>query len=269
MRRRNYSNSTILNYESQINYFLTYFRDKEIRNLTQQEVKTYLIDRLTRQKITYSTQNVAINAIKMYFEIIYKRFIDIQELPRPRRERRLPNVLSKEDIESIISCITNFKNRLLISLFYGCGLRASEAIKLRKTDIDFDRKLIYVRRAKGKKDRIVPIPENLIDELRMQIRRDRKNEFLFQGQIKNNYTTRSAQSILRQAVLRSGITKRVTLHTLRHSYGTHLLESGTDLRIIQELMGHSSSKTTEIYTHVSNSLIGSVRSPFDSLNFHK
>jgi len=266
MRRRNYSNSTIENYKSQIDYFLYYFKGKAIEELTESEIKEYLIEKIEKGSISYSAQNIIINAIKLYYEISFQRSINNDEMPRPRKMRKLPVVLSKEEIERVLSSVENQKHRLLLSLYYACGLRASEALHLEKRDIDFERNIIYIKQGKGKKDRIVPLPKNLTEQLKVFVKRNNRSNLIFEGQGNNYYSTRSAQEILKKALKRSGTKKQATLHTLRHSYATHLMEAGTDIRIIQELLGHSSSKTTEIYTHVSKKLINDIKSPFDNLN---
>ena len=160
----------------------------------------------------------------------------------------------------------NLKHRMMLSLIYSCGLRRGELLSLKPVDIDSKRMIVVIRNGKGRKDRIVPLSPKILEQLREYFRMYRPQVYLFEGQVTGTaYDERSLQQVLKQAVVRADIRKPVTLHWLRHSYATHLLESGTDLRYIQELLGHSSSKTTEIYTHVSTHAIGKIRSPFDSL----
>jgi len=267
MLRRNYSQSTIKTYASQVDFFLDRFTTEDAGALSDEKIKGYLADLISEGRFGYSTQNQCINAIKLYYEIIHSRLISSDDLPRPRGLHKLPGVLSKNEIERILSCITNSKHKLLISLYYACGMRASEALSLRVSAVDFNRGLVLVKCGKGRKDRIVPLPQKLQMILQEQVRYRKADDFIFRGQFGGSYSSRSAQQILKRAMERAGIKKRATLHTLRHSFATHLLESGTDLRIIQELLGHSSSRTTEIYTHVSNRLIGMITSPLDNLNF--
>ncbi len=266
MLRRNYSEKTIKTYSSQVDFFLDYFKAEDVGALPEDDIRNYLGDLISDGGFGYSTQNQCINAIKLYYEIIHDRLISANDLPRPRGFRKLPGVLSKEEIERILSCITNSKHKLLISLYYACGLRAAEAIQLKVSAIDFNRGLLLIKSGKGKKDRIVPLPLKLQEAIREQVRYRKAEDYVFRGQYGGAYSTRSAQVVLRRAMERAGIRKRATLHTLRHSFATHLLESGTDIRIIQELLGHSSSRTTEIYTHVSNRIIGMIVSPIDNLN---
>ncbi|MDD5152085.1 MAG: tyrosine-type recombinase/integrase, partial [Flavobacterium sp.] len=177
-----------------------------------------------------------------------------------------PNVLSKEEIKLILNAHSNIKHKAMLSMIYSCGLRRSELLHLRFSDIDSNRNIVLLKNAKGKKDRIAPLSPKILKMLREYYKDYKPAVWLFEGQIKGEqYSEKSLQSVLKQALQKTGITKPVTLHWLRHSYATHLLESGTDLRYIQELLGHSSSKTTEIYTHVSTKSIQQIKSPFDDL----
>ena len=185
---------------------------------------------------------------------------------RPRREKLLPNVLSKIEVKKILTAPVNLKHRVMLSLIYSCGLRRSELLGLKPSDIDSKRNLIFIHQAKGKKDRIAPLSPKILSMLREYYMGYKPQTWLFEGYQKGRrYSEKSLQSVLKVAVYKAGIEKPVTLHWLRHSYATHLLESGTDLRYIQELLGHSSSKTTEIYTHVSTNSLQQIRSPFDDL----
>lgn len=266
MARRNYSSSTIRTYVSQIDFFLEKFKGEEIGILEEEKIKEYLSELVCEGRYSYSSQNQCINAVKLFYDIVYDRIVSSIDLPRPKGLRNLPGVLSKDEIERIISSIENTKHKLLISLYYACGLRASEALNLKVSSIDFTRGILFVKCGKGKKDRIVPLPQKILNILKEAIRYRHANDYVFRGQFGGVYSTRSAQMILKRALQKAGIKKRATLHTLRHSFATHLLEAGTDLRVIQELLGHSSSRTTEIYTHVSNRLIGMIKSPLDNLD---
>jgi integrase/recombinase XerD len=193
------------------------------------------------------------------------RYLEVELIHRPRREKPIPNVLSKEDVKRLLDSPYNLKHRAMLSLIYSCGLRRSELLNMTLRDIDSDRMVVIIRQGKGKKDRIVPLSPKLLELLRDYFRSHRPKRFLFEGQTGDQYSAKSLESVLKQALHRTGIDKPVTLHWLRHSYATHLLEAGTDLRSIQELLGHKSSKTTEIYTHVSTRHIQNIRSPFDDL----
>jgi site-specific recombinase XerD len=176
----------------------------------------------------------------------------------------LPNVLSKEDVIAIIAATTNLKHKALLALIYSAGLRISEALAMQPKDIDSKRMLIHVKNAKGKKDRYTLLSEKVLVILREYYNIYQPKTYLFEGQAGGAYSSRSAQTVLKLAVKKAGIDKPVSLHTLRHSFATHLLESGTDLRYIQDLLGHSSPKTTMIYTHVSSSSLKKIKNPFDS-----
>ncbi len=185
---------------------------------------------------------------------------------RPMRQKKLPNVLSKDEGRRIINTPSNLKHRVMLCLIYACGLRRGELLNLRKTDIDSGRVLLIIRNAKGRKDRVVPISLKLIEILRTYYKQYKPKVWLFEGQEPGaRYSEQSLQRVFKRAVVQSKTSKPATLHWLRHSYATHLLESGTDLRFIQELLGHKSSRTTEIYTHVSTKSLRKIKSPFDDL----
>jgi integrase/recombinase XerD len=175
-------------------------------------------------------------------------------------------VLGKQEIKAIIEAPTNLKHRAMLSLIYACGLRRSELLNLSLSDVLSDRNLLFIRQSKGKKDRVVPISDKIIEMLREYYKAYKPKAWLFEGQFPNSkYSEKSLENVLKQSLAKAKIKKKVSLHWLRHSYATHLLESGTDLRYIQELLGHSSSRTTEIYTHVSTQSLHQIRSPFDDL----
>ena len=192
--------------------------------------------------------------------------MELDLVHRPRREKTLPNVLSKEEVKAILEAPKNLKHRAMLALIYSCGLRRGELLKLTKESIDSKRMVVIIRQAKGKKDRIVPLSSKILILLRDYYKSYRPKEYLFEGQDGGKYSEKSLENVLKQALSKVGIEKPVTLHWLRHSFATHLLEGGTDLRYIQELLGHRSSKTTEIYTHVSTKNLKNIRSPFDDLD---
>ena len=186
-------------------------------------------------------------------------------LDRPRKTFRLPTVLSQPEVTKVLAQVDNLKHQAMLQTIYGCGLRLSELIHLEVRDIDSDRMVVVIRLAKGRKDRLVPLPAKLLHLLRRYYQSYKPKEYLFEGQNGGQYGRSSVQQVFRRACRRAGIRKKATLHTLRHSYATHLLEGGTDLRYIQVLLGHSSSKTTEIYTHVSELHPQKITSPLDTL----
>jgi integrase/recombinase XerD len=192
--------------------------------------------------------------------------MEVDLIHRPKREKKLPNVLSKEEVQSILKNTINIKHKAALSLIYSCGLRRSELLNLKLKDVDSKRNLLLIRNAKGKKDRIAPLSGKIVDLLRVYYKSYKPQTYLFEGWVENTkYSERSLEKVLKNSVKLANINKPVSLHWLRHSYATHLLESGTDLRYIQEILGHKSSKTTEIYTHVSSKQIANIKTPFDEL----
>jgi integrase/recombinase XerD len=263
---RRYSLSTIKVYAEALKSFLVFYREKPIQEISNEDVIIYTNEYILKNNLSASYQNQIVTAIKLYFSSIRETKIDIEKIHRPKRAKVLPNVLSKEEVKWILEAHSNMKHRMMLSLIYSCGLRCGELLALQPIHIDSKRNIVLVKNAKGKKDRIVPLSLKILVLLRDYYTLYRPEKYLFEGQLKGQaYDSRSLQQVLKQALQKTGIKKPVTLHWLRHSYATHLLESGTDLRYIQELLGHSSSKTTEIYTHVSTKSIQQIKSPFDDL----
>jgi integrase/recombinase XerD len=266
LEQRRYSKNTIITYLECLRVFTAFHSTKLLSEITLKDVYLFNTEYILKKNCSSSYQNQVINSIKLFYRSQYKKKLDIEQIERPRREKKLPNVLSKQEVKRIIQAPVNLKHRLMLCLIYACGLRRSELLNLVPREIHSDRNLLIIRQSKGKKDRIVPISNNLIEQLREYYKVYKPNVYLFEGQTPGEqYSDRSLQLVLKSAVKKAKINKPVTLHWLRHSYATHLLESGTDLRYIQELLGHSSSKTTEIYTHVSIRNIQQIRSPFDDL----
>ncbi len=263
---KRYSINTITTYCDALKSFLTFFNTKDSSEITNDDVITYNNDHILKNNLSTSYQNQIVNALKLYFKIMRETAIEIDKIHRPKREKKLPNVLSKEEVKLILNAHHNLKHKCMLSLIYSCGLRRSELIDLKISNIDSKRNLIHVYQAKGKKDRIVPLSTKILEMLRIYYLDYKPKYWLFEGQVRGDrYSEQSLQSVLKQALKKAQINKPVTLHWLRHSYATHLLENGTDLRYIQEILGHTSSKTTEIYTHVSTKSIQQIKSPFDDL----
>lgn len=266
MQSRRYSGNTIKTYSEAVTCFLSFHSSKRPEEISNQDLLDFNNDYILKKKLSASYQNQVVNGVKLFFRQIENKVLDADVIHRPRRTKPLPNVLSKEEVKAILEAHANIKHKAMLSLINSCGLRRSELLKLKPSDIDSRRNLIIVRQAKGRKDRVVPLSDKILQMLRTYYMAYKPGLWLFEGQRKGEpYDERSLVSVLKQAVAKAGITKPVTLHWLRHSYATHLLESGTDLRFIQELLGHSSSKTTEIYTHVSTKSIQNIVSPFDTL----
>lgn len=266
MNYRRYSENTIKTYSDALEVFFRFFQNKKLESLTIEDIIQFNNDYILRKNLSSSYQNQVINAVKLFYRNRFNKTMEVEFIQRPRREKRLPNVLSKEDVKSILEAPTNLKHRAMLSLIYACGLRRSELLNLTLTDILSKRNLLFIRQSKGKKDRVVPIGNKLIEMLRDYYKAYKPKTWLFEGQFPNTkYSEKSLENVLKQSLTKTKISKKVSLHWLRHSYATHLLENGTDLRYIQELLGHSSSRTTEIYTHVSTLNLQQIRSPFDDL----
>jgi integrase/recombinase XerD len=264
---RRMSSSTISTYLYSIRRFFEFIKPTEIKDACEEDLIRYVHEYIIPNGYSFAFQNQTVSACKLFFTKIMKTQFQVEKLERPRREHKLPNVLSKEEVEKILKAPTNLKHRVALRLIYACGLRRGELLKLRITDIDSNRKIIKIVGAKGNKDRIVPLPEILLQQIREYYVTYKPKKWLIEGQRPNQqYSAASLSSVLRNAVKKVKINKPVTLHWLRHSFATHLLESGTSIRVIQELLGHKSSKTTEIYTHVSRELIQQIKSPYEDLD---
>jgi integrase/recombinase XerD len=263
---KRYSESTIKTYSEALKSFLTFYNQKPIGEISNDDLIRYNNEYILNNNLSASYQNQIVNALKLFFRTVRETKMDIDKIHRPKRAKILPNVLSKEEVKMILNAHTNLKHKTMLSLIYACGLRRSELLHLKLADIDSKRGIVIIRQSKGKKDRITPLSNKILVLLRDYYLTFKPTTWLFEGQIAGGlYSDKSLQSVLKQALKKAGITKPVSLHWLRHSFATHLLESGTDLRYIQELLGHSSSKTTEIYTHVSTKSIQQIKSPFDDL----
>ncbi len=259
---KKYSNNTVKTYVNSFELFINHYKNRELMDLNENDVRLYL-QKLIQENKSNSYLNQAINSIKFYYEAVKgmpNRFYSIE---RPRKEQKLPKVLSKEEIKAIISSIENIKHKCIVSLLYSSGLRRSELLNLKIEDIDSKRMLVKVNLGKGNKDRYTLLSKTVLEDLRIYYKAYKPKEWLFEGQFKDQYSAQSIAKILNNAALKAKIKKNVSPHMLRHSFATHLLESGTDLRYIQSLLGHSSSKTTEIYTHVAVSAFNLIKNPLD------
>ena len=267
LRSKRYSNNTVKVYTDCMRVFLRFFNDRDAQELTDGDVIRFNNEYILANKLSASYQNQAVNAIKLFYSSMEHKRLDVQLVHRPKTEKHLPNVLSKEEVQQLLKALSNRKHVAMLALIYACGLRRGEVLKLLPTDVDAKRKVLIIRQAKGRKDRIAPLPDMIIDMLRAYYKDSRPVKWLFEGQHPGEpYSERSIELVFKKALRQSGVKRPATLHWLRHSYATHLLEGGTDLRYIQELLGHKSSKTTEIYTHVSTRNLQSIRSPIEGFD---
>jgi len=263
--RKRYSQSTIKTYTNYFLQFMAYFNNQELKTITHQQINVYILKLIEFKKISSSQQNQRINAIKFYYEKVLGRKREYFHISRPRKESTLPTILTLGEVENLIQLTKNQKHKCILMTIYSGGLRRSELINLKVADIDSQRMSIKVCGAKGKKDRFTLLSEKLVIELRTYYKEYHPRIWLFEGQKGGQYSATSIEKLFREAVKRARIRKHVTPHSLRHSFATHLLEQGTNLRYIQELLGHSSTKTTEIYTRVTSNALMKIRNPLDQL----
>lgn len=264
LQQKRLSENTVNTYAEVTAFFLRYSILRKTDHYTVQLIEQFNYDFIYSPGKSVSYQNQCINGIKKF--LLYQNIkIDQLTIERPKKEKKLPAVLSVEEVRNLFNNLTNLKHKTLLSLLYSGGLRIGEALNLKIEDIDSKRMLIHIKQAKGKKDRYTLLSDSFLKLLREYYLAYRPKFFLFEGQHKKKYSNASAQAVLKKTLKKSKITKKVTLHTLRHSFATHLLENGTDIRYIQELLGHNSPKTTMIYTHVSQANLKNIKNPFDEL----
>ncbi|MDD4271724.1 MAG: tyrosine-type recombinase/integrase [Patescibacteria group bacterium] len=262
MRIRNFSPKTIQAY-LYYNKELLRFASKDVRDINRDDLRDY-IDCLFTLGKSSSTVNLAINAFKFYYEGVLPRkfFVPKSGIRRPKSEKRLPVVLSKAEAIKMIDCLENIKHKLMIRILFGSGLRVSEVVDLKINDIDFIRKIIIVRQGKGAKDRITIISEQTLGDIEKYLLEYQPLVFLFESHnAGEKLAVRSVQKVVGEAVNLAGVNPGASAHSLRHGFATHLLENGTDIRYIQELLGHARLETTQIYTKVANNMIRGIKSP--------
>lgn len=262
---KRYSYRTIKSYVNVLKIFLDSFPKRNPESITVYEVENYLNSLVTDKKISQAYQKVVVGSIKLFFNELLRKNYKLNYLYPDRAEKKLPVVLDKSEIQLLLSSVDNLKHKTIISLIYGAGLRLNEVIEIKVSDIDSKRQLIKIIQGKGKKDRFVMLSEKLLFLLREYYKVYKPKIYLFEGQKADKYSARSVQAVFKKTLKKAKINKQATVHTLRHSFATHLLEAGTDIRVIQQLLGHSSIKTTQIYTQVGSSNIVNVISPLDSL----
>ncbi|MFK7926168.1 MAG: tyrosine-type recombinase/integrase [Bacteroidia bacterium] len=265
MQLENKAKNTIRTYLSQLKLFWMYYDSKLTHDILEEDIRRYLLYLVNERKVSESYHNQAINAIKFYYERILGWQPKGYYVQRPVASKRLPTVLAKEEVQDILSVLTNLKHKAALSLMYSAGLRAGELLSLRMADLDSDRLVILVRKGKGKKDRTTILSPKVLELLREYYIEYKPNVWLFEGEKGGQYSQRSLQQVFQRAKAAAGILKPGGTHTLRHSFATHMLESGVDLRYIQALLGHESSETTEIYTHVSTRYLREIKSPIEDL----
>lgn len=263
---KGYSDSTIHTYSIEFAQLLYLLKDYPVKKLTPTRLQSYFLYCTKELKLSENQIHSRMNAVKFYYEQVLhqpKMFFDI---PRPKKPKRLPKTLNKKEVQKLFEVTSNLKHQLILKLCYGMGLRVSEIVNLKIEDIDSENMQVLVSRGKGKKDRYVTLPESILTDLRKYYTGFKPTEYLFEGQYGGAYSKRSAQAVFKNAMKKAGIRKQVGIHGLRHSYATHLLEMGTDISLIQKLLGHQDVKTTLLYTEITDKSLRNVRSPLDHLD---
>jgi len=261
--QKRYSENTKSTYITYFGDFIRHFNDRKLDEITKDEINAYILDLVRKKGISASQQNQRINAIKFYYEKVKGRQKEFYDIERPRCSKSLPKVISEKELIRMVAASSNIKNKAIISLIYSAGLRRSELINLRKQDIMFDKNIIFIRGAKGKKDRTTILSDQACKLLMAYYDEWKPNYWVVEGPDRKQYSRSSVLNVVKKTAIRAGISKTVTPHMLRHSFATHLLEQGVNLRHIQMLLGHSSSKTTEVYTHVATTSLAKIKSPLD------
>jgi len=262
---RGYSRQTIRNYLSSLKSFFKYFENYQLESISKDQIEGYLFELISKYHLSESSQHNIINAIKSYYEVILNKPREYYEITRPKKSHSLPNVLSLKEVMAIINQPSNIKHKAILHCLYGAGLRIGEVLRLRVKDVHSDEGYLYIKDAKGKKDRHTVLSDHLLILLREYYRKHRPAYWLFEGIDGEQYSSTSIQKIYRRAVKATQSNPWSTPHTLRHSFATHLMERGVNIRYIQSALGHNSTKTTEIYTRVTAVNNKTMRSPLDTL----
>lgn len=262
---KKYSPSTVRVYLAEFHHLLSLIEDYPVQDLNPKRLKDYFLYCIKKEKMKERKINGKINAIKFFFEQVLHRPKMFFDIPRPKKALQLPKMLSKSEVKKLFKVTANLKHLVALQLCYGMGLRVSEVVNIKLTDIDSQRMVVHLQGAKGKKDRYVPLPESILPKLREYYLMYSPKKFLLEGQYGGAYAKSSLQQVFKKAMRKARINKQIGIHGLRHSYATHLLESGADMRFIQELLGHNSIKTTQIYTKVTPRSLSKIASPLDSL----
>jgi len=262
---KGYSPNTIRTYCIEFAQLLYALKNNPVQKISADRLQSYFLYCLRELKLSENQIHSRINAIKFYFEKVLHREKMFFDIPRPKKPASLPKTLNRKEVQALFDVTTNLKHKLILMLCYGMGLRVSEIVNLRIEDMDSTDMRVLIHRGKGKKDRYVNLPASVLGELRRYYKIYKPRDYLFEGQSGGEYSIRSAQKVFKNAMKKAGINKRIGIHGLRHSYATHLLELGTDISLIQKLLGHNQIKTTQIYTHVSKQNLAEVKSPLDSL----
>ena len=265
LKLKSYSANTIKTYRNEFMQLLVVLKSHSVDDCNAEKIRSYMLYCTKTLQLSENSLHSRLNALKFYFEQVLHREKFFYDIPRPKKPSKLPKTINNRDIKRLLDKTENLKHNTMLKLCYGMGLRVSEIVNLKISDIDSKNMQVFIESAKGKKDRYVNLPESILDQLRRYFREEKPNYYLFEGQYGGKYSTRSVQQIFKNALKKANIIKPVGIHSLRHGFATHLLESGTDIRFIQELLGHNDIKTTLIYTQVSNNSVRKIKSPLDNL----
>jgi integrase/recombinase XerD len=263
---KRYSWRTIKTYKNLLRQLFLYYDEIKPSRLTRAQIDNYVVKCIKENQISESYQNSLLSAIKFFYTNVVSQEEKVEKLFRPKTPQKLPQVLSESEITRFLKSLENLKHKCIMMLIYSGGLRLGEVTQLKINDIQFDEKRIWIHNAKGKKDRCTLLSEKALKALEKYLAVYKPVNWLFEGQTGGKYSERSVQAIFETAKSKSKINPNATTHTLRHSFATHLLEKGVDLRYIQAFLGHASSKTTEIYTHITNKGLQKIKSPLDDLD---
>ncbi len=264
--QKRYSESTKKTYLNYFHDFISFFGNQNLEFINHKAINDYILGLIRENNISASQQNQRINAIKFYYEKVLGREKQYFDINRPRKAKTLPKVISEDEVAEILKAASNIKHKLIISLLYSAGLRRNELLNLRKNDIIDSKGMIVIRGGKGKKDRVTLLADMVLEILKIYYTEYKPNYWVLEGRSRKKYSATSIGNVVKNTAKKAGVISDVTPHVLRHSFATHLLEQGVGLRYIQELLGHGSSKTTEIYTHISKKSLANIISPLDRIN---
>ncbi|RIV32433.1 integrase [Flagellimonas lutimaris] len=267
MELKRYSSNTIVTYVGLLKTFFesNHLNSHKLEDASEKEIIPIMIAHINARNYGYTSQKQFISALRLFFMEVFRKKMDFQSIYPTQKPHSLPNILSQSEIRMLLKSVSNLKHKAMLTTIYALGLRSGELLRLKISHIDSDRMLVSIIASKGKKDRIVMLPPKLLQLLRKYFKEYRPTNYLFEGRQGGMYSSASLNKVFTMTKQRAGIIKHATLHTLRHSFATHLLEKGTDVRIIQKLLGHNNIGTTLLYTKVSNNVIGQVRSPLEDL----
>lgn len=265
MRAKRYSMSTVKTYLSILKRFFTYFNEQLSKDLTDEDIVNYMNDVVLAAGYSEVYQRQLIGSLKLFYFYVHQEKREFDEVPRVKRSKRLPEVLSKEEVLELFDACNNLKHEFCLKLIYGCGLRVGDAIGMKQRDIDLDRYVVHIKKGKGKKDRTTPFPKSLEALYKRYLKHYKPREYVLEGQFGGPYTATSINNVIKRCCEVAGIKKRATAHTLRHSFATHIISNGGNVFMLKEILGHHSTKTTQIYVHLNDQDINSIENPLDRI----